>query len=288
MGGRWRAQCAAQTDARLRAPLRRGRATSSACWRCARARSTTLVRDGLAALPAGRQRALALFAVGGYGRGELFPQSDIDLLVLGRARRAAARTKPALARFFALLWDAGLPASHAVRSAAQCIEAARRPDRADRADRGAPAAGATRRRLHALHAAVGAGRRCGRRASSSLAKRDEQRAAPRALRRHRRQPRAEHQGRPGRPARPAHAGLDGAARVRRARPAKRWWRWASSAPDEARRARSASGARWRACASACTWSPTAARSACASITRRRWPRGWASTTTRDKPRGRDR
>ncbi len=62
---------------------------------------------------------LALFAVGGYGRGELFPQSDIDLLVL--AEPAIQRTwEAALARFVALLWDAGLEASHAVRSAAEC------------------------------------------------------------------------------------------------------------------------------------------------------------------------
>ena len=66
---------------------------------------------------------LALFAVGGYGRGELFPCSDIDLLVL--AEPDAQRThQAALARFIALLWDAGLEASHAVRSAAQCTEAA--------------------------------------------------------------------------------------------------------------------------------------------------------------------
>ena len=66
---------------------------------------------------------LALFAVGGYGRGELFPQSDIDLLVLGDdAAQAAGRD--ALSRFLALLWDAGLQASQAVRSIAQCVEAA--------------------------------------------------------------------------------------------------------------------------------------------------------------------
>ena len=65
----------------------------------------------------------ALFAVGGYGRGELFPQSDIDLLVLADEPVQAAQ-REALARFLALLWDAGLQASQAVRSAAQCTEAA--------------------------------------------------------------------------------------------------------------------------------------------------------------------
>jgi [protein-PII] uridylyltransferase len=67
---------------------------------------------------------VALFAVGGYGRGELFPQSDIDLLVLAEAG-PQLRHADAIARFFALLWDAGLPVGHAVRSTAESTEAAR-------------------------------------------------------------------------------------------------------------------------------------------------------------------
>jgi [protein-PII] uridylyltransferase len=67
---------------------------------------------------------LALFAVGGYGRGELYPQSDIDLLVLAEPD-AQASQHDALARFFALLWDAGLQTGHAVRSADECTSAAR-------------------------------------------------------------------------------------------------------------------------------------------------------------------
>lgn len=66
---------------------------------------------------------LGLFAVGGYGRGELFPHSDIDLLVLAKPE-VQQQAQPDLARFVALLWDAGLHASHAVRSAAECTEAA--------------------------------------------------------------------------------------------------------------------------------------------------------------------
>ena len=82
----------------------------------------TLVRDAWQrCIPEGD--ALALFAVGGYGRGELFPQSDVDLLVLAEPEVQRAE-QPALARFVALLWDAGLQASPAVRSAAECTEAA--------------------------------------------------------------------------------------------------------------------------------------------------------------------
>jgi len=81
-----------------------------------------LIREAWArCLPA--DAPLALFAVGGYGRGELFPQSDIDLMVLAEPDAQQAH-HDALARFFALLWDAGLPASQAVRSPAQCTEAA--------------------------------------------------------------------------------------------------------------------------------------------------------------------
>lgn len=66
---------------------------------------------------------LALFAVGGYGRGELFPHSDLDLLVLAQDG-SQARYAGALARLFALLWDIGLPVGHAVRSAAECTQVA--------------------------------------------------------------------------------------------------------------------------------------------------------------------
>lgn len=66
---------------------------------------------------------LALFAVGGYGRGELFPLSDLDLLVLADATSQRLH-HDGLARFFALLWDAGMPVGHAVRSAEQCTLAA--------------------------------------------------------------------------------------------------------------------------------------------------------------------
>ncbi|MCD9031463.1 [protein-PII] uridylyltransferase [Luteimonas sp. Y-2-2-4F] len=66
---------------------------------------------------------LSLFAVGGYGRGELFPHSDIDLLALA-GEGAREDHAGALGRLFALLWDAGLPVGHAVRSAAECTREA--------------------------------------------------------------------------------------------------------------------------------------------------------------------
>ena len=79
-----------------------------------------LTRAWRRCLPAGS--GLSLFAVGGYGRGELFPCSDIDVLVLGEPARQQAGHE-ALSRFFALLWDAGVPVSHAVRSPAECTQA---------------------------------------------------------------------------------------------------------------------------------------------------------------------
>ena len=66
---------------------------------------------------------MAIAAVGGYGRGELFPRSDVDLLVL-TPRDDAAAEEAALQSFFAALWDQGLAVGHAVRSPAQCRDAA--------------------------------------------------------------------------------------------------------------------------------------------------------------------
>jgi [protein-PII] uridylyltransferase len=62
---------------------------------------------------------LALFAVGGYGRGELFPHSDVDLLALSAAPPSPAEGR-ALESFFTCLWDIGLKPGHAVRTLAEC------------------------------------------------------------------------------------------------------------------------------------------------------------------------
>ncbi len=65
----------------------------------------------------------ALLAVGGYGRGELFPASDIDLLILLPAAPDPL-TCDKLSAMFAALWDIGLHISHAVRTVEECVAAA--------------------------------------------------------------------------------------------------------------------------------------------------------------------
>ncbi|HTW64762.1 MAG TPA: ACT domain-containing protein [Bryobacteraceae bacterium] len=73
----------------------------------------------LAAVP---DPGVALLAVGGFGRRELFPCSDVDLLILIDRESQAAAIKDALAEFVRLLWDAGLRLSHSVRTVAECAE----------------------------------------------------------------------------------------------------------------------------------------------------------------------
>jgi [protein-PII] uridylyltransferase len=70
-------------------------------------------------------RTLALVAVGGYGRGEQFPFSDVDLLVVLPAT-AASTVAPNLERFVSRLWDLGLDIGHSVRTVEQCIDEATR------------------------------------------------------------------------------------------------------------------------------------------------------------------
>jgi [protein-PII] uridylyltransferase len=65
----------------------------------------------------------ALVATGGYGRGELFPCSDIDLLVLLRSEPSDAE-REALERLIGRFWDIGLEIGHSVRTVDGCIEAA--------------------------------------------------------------------------------------------------------------------------------------------------------------------
>ncbi|WP_313127649.1 [protein-PII] uridylyltransferase [Stutzerimonas nitrititolerans] len=67
---------------------------------------------------------IALVAVGGYGRGELHPYSDIDLLILlDDSDREIFRE--AIEGFLTLLWDIGLEVGQSVRSVAECAEEAR-------------------------------------------------------------------------------------------------------------------------------------------------------------------
>jgi [protein-PII] uridylyltransferase len=63
---------------------------------------------------------VALVAVGGYGRGELFPFSDIDLLVL-LPDVSNEMPKQKLEQFVGILWDIGLEVGHSVRSVKECV-----------------------------------------------------------------------------------------------------------------------------------------------------------------------
>ncbi|MGC9235781.1 MAG: [protein-PII] uridylyltransferase [Thiomonas sp.] len=67
----------------------------------------------------------ALMAVGGFGRGELFPHSDIDLLLLlPQAQGSDAATDAAAERFITACWDCGLEIGASVRTPEACIDEA--------------------------------------------------------------------------------------------------------------------------------------------------------------------
>jgi [protein-PII] uridylyltransferase len=71
---------------------------------------------------------LALVATGGYGRRELAPRSDIDLLALlpdGKDAAARKRADQIAEHLHRSLWDAGLEAGYAARTLDQCVQLAR-------------------------------------------------------------------------------------------------------------------------------------------------------------------
>ena len=83
-----------------------------------------------AAMPTGA----ALVAVGGYGRAELFPYSDVDVLLLlpagagldAAADASADKLRAAIEGFLHACWDIGLEVGSSVRSVEECAELARR------------------------------------------------------------------------------------------------------------------------------------------------------------------
>lgn len=127
--------------AALRARHREGKAALLEAFRSARPTATAAARllralarhvDGmlaevwtLAGLPAGA----ALLAVGGYGRGELFPHSDVDVLVLlppPAPGDDAAALQPAIEAFVTACWDIGLEIGSSVRTVDECVAEATR------------------------------------------------------------------------------------------------------------------------------------------------------------------
>ncbi len=68
-------------------------------------------------------KKISLIAAGGYGRGELFPHSDIDLLIL-LPDQVSDKTNHELESIIGTLWDIGLNVGHSVRSLKECSEEA--------------------------------------------------------------------------------------------------------------------------------------------------------------------
>lgn len=64
----------------------------------------------------GDTRGLALLAVGGYGRGELAPGSDVDLLLVHNGKRRAKEIKEIADGLWYPIWDTGVPLDHSVRT----------------------------------------------------------------------------------------------------------------------------------------------------------------------------
>lgn len=83
-----------------------------------------ILREAWDRLPWSEDADIALLAVGGYGRGELHPFSDIDLLILLDGADHETFREP-IEHFLTLLWDIGLEVGQSVRSVDECASEAR-------------------------------------------------------------------------------------------------------------------------------------------------------------------
>jgi [protein-PII] uridylyltransferase len=105
------------------------RATAPAATRLVRALTLLVDRTLLAAWQhTGMPASTALLAVGGYGRAELFPYSDVDVLVLlpPRSATVGGTLKASIEAFISACWDIGLDIGSSVRTVDECMAESQR------------------------------------------------------------------------------------------------------------------------------------------------------------------
>ncbi len=74
---------------------------------------------------AAEEERVSLCAVGGYGRGEMAPESDLDLLFLTTEKSSSDYNKELTEYILYMLWDLGLKVGHASRTVDQCLKLAK-------------------------------------------------------------------------------------------------------------------------------------------------------------------
>jgi [protein-PII] uridylyltransferase len=110
-------QLLGDTDRQLAEAFQAGAAVAELVRARAQAVERVVVHAWIACV--GESTELALFAAGGFGRNELFPHSDVDLLALSE-QPPSPPAQRALESFFTCLWDVGLKPGHALRTLAEC------------------------------------------------------------------------------------------------------------------------------------------------------------------------
>ena len=172
-------------------------------------------------VPSGAER-MAVVATGGYGRGLMAPESDIDLLFILPYKQTAWGEQVAEAILYCL-WDMGLKVGHATRSVDESIRQARGDMTIRTAILETRFLTGDQPLYDELVDALRQGGRAGHRRRIRHRQARRARGAPSPRRPVALSGRAQRQGRQGRPARPAHAVLDRQIRLPRARQPANWW-----------------------------------------------------------------
>ena len=90
------------------------------------ARDESVVEAYRAAIEPAFPQAVAMLAGGAYGRGQTFPYSELDIVLLLDSGKQSEALKEMLPEFVRLLWNAGLRLNSAVLTIAECLEAVER------------------------------------------------------------------------------------------------------------------------------------------------------------------